>query len=243
MVSDRSQRQKPPYVSYKTFQTFLIDMKSGVPARIDRGYLNENSKSGSTATQLLAALRFFELVSVEGLTTPRLSQLANAALPMQAELLRQFGTRAYDFVFSAIDTKTASYGQLSDTFKHNFDLADDVVRKCAKFFISFANVAGIPLSQRITRKKLHATASTRTNAKTKKNANTAESRTKQNSVMPNTLAGVSMPGSWCQLCIEATFPRFDLDWTAEQRSKWFDAFRELVAMNPASFGVGNGREA
>ena len=232
MVSDRSQAPKPPYVSFKTFETFLMDMKASVPVRIDRNFLDNSSKSGSTGTQLIAALRFLNLVNGDGTPTVLLNQLAKAEGHAQAEMLRQLGVQSYDFVFNAMDVTSAAYAQVADAFQRKFGLAPDVTRKCVKFFVSFATAAGISLSSRITKKKSRGTVSSK-NSKMPKNAKTIVPEIKQNLEIPIAVPEMPPPSSsWCQLCLETTFPRFDLNWTAEQRSKWYIAFRELVAVNP-----------
>ncbi len=238
MVSDRSQKRSPPYVSYRTFQNFLEDTKQGIPARIDRSYWDTAHVSGSTGTQLLAALRFLGLVDIDNVPTQRLKQLVAAESSRRADLLRQFGSEAYDFVLKSLDTKTATYQQLHEVFQHYFQLTNDVTRKCIKFFILFANTTEIPLSSYIIKRRVHATAS----ARTIKNAKSTPPRTKQNSVMPQLgTPDVSVSASWCQGLL-AKFPEFDPAWSPELQKKWFDAYRELQKMNPVDFGIRNNRD-
>ena len=55
----------PPYVAFKTFQTFLEFLSEGMPSRIDRSvWLNRFS--GSNGTQLMTAIKFFELIDING---------------------------------------------------------------------------------------------------------------------------------------------------------------------------------
>ena len=238
VVSDGSQKVKPPYVSFKTFLLFLEDMKHGTPDRVDKRFLEDSGKSGSTCTQLLAALRFFALIDADGTTTDQLRAFKNADVPRQKYLLHQMGIQCYDFVFSSIDVKNANYGQLSAIFQRRFELADDVTRKCAKFFRSLASFAGIDLSERINKKKIHTTVSSK-NANNSKNAKTSPPPEKQNLEIPKIVPTSPVSGSWPQVCLEATFPRFELEWTPEQRSRWFVAFNELIRMNPDDFGMRN----
>jgi hypothetical protein len=131
---------------------------------------------------------------------------------------------------------------LTDAFKHKYHLADDVVRKCTKFFVSLAEVAQMPLSPKIISKRLRGSGSTKPNAKTNKNAKIVMPTERQNSEMPNAIPVITPSASWCQLCIETTFPRFDLNWPSEQQLKWFGAFNELVKINPVDFGIRNNRD-
>jgi hypothetical protein len=231
VVSDRSQKRSPPYVSYRTFQNFLVNMKHEMPARIDRSYWDTASVSGSTGTQLLAALRFFGLVDIDNVPTPRLRQLAASEGSRRSELLRQIGGESYDFILKSLDMKSATYQQLTECFQHNCQLTGDVSRKCIKFFILYANAAEIPLSSYITKKKVHAN----TSAKTTKSAKTTPPRTKQNSEIPlQNVPDNSVTATWCQGLL-AKFPAFDPGWKPELQTKWFDAYRELQKMNPVVF--------
>ena len=55
----------PPYVSFNTFRTLLSWLRGeGVPLRFDRSFWQAKF-SGSTGTQLMAALRFLGLLDGE----------------------------------------------------------------------------------------------------------------------------------------------------------------------------------
>ena len=57
----KTKNKIPPYVSFKTFQTFLEFLSEGMPNRIDRSvWLNKFS--GSNGTQIMTAIKFFELI-------------------------------------------------------------------------------------------------------------------------------------------------------------------------------------
>ena len=51
----------PPYVSFKTFQTFMEFLSNGMPSRIDRSVW-VNKFSGSNGTQIMTAIKFFDLI-------------------------------------------------------------------------------------------------------------------------------------------------------------------------------------
>ena len=58
---EKTKNKIPPYVSFKTFQTFLEFLSEGMPNRIDRSvWLNKFS--GSNGTQIMTAIKFFELI-------------------------------------------------------------------------------------------------------------------------------------------------------------------------------------
>ena len=76
MVTERGRKRLPPYISYRTFHNFVERLQQQLPARIDRSYWGD-MLSGSTGTQLMAALRFLDLIDENGRPTDRLKPLVN----------------------------------------------------------------------------------------------------------------------------------------------------------------------
>ena len=68
MIIEKRQKRLPPYVSYRTFYNFLERLQQHMPSRIDRSYWGD-LLSGSTGTQLMAALRFLNLIDINGKPT------------------------------------------------------------------------------------------------------------------------------------------------------------------------------
>jgi len=138
----------PPYTSYRTFKTFIEDLREqGVPSRIDRSVLT--GFSGVVGTQLMHALRFLGLIEDDGRPTQRLNELAKAHgaehWPRKLlELLRQ----EYAPIF-AINLETATPSHFNEAFRKAFPAADAVVQKCVTFFLYAANDAGVTISGRV----------------------------------------------------------------------------------------------
>lgn len=137
----------PPYIAYKTFTTFLDELKTnGIPPQIDSSVLKRFS--GGIQAQLKMALRALGLV--EGFTpTDRLIRLVEAhgtsSYESQlAEILRA----TYLPVFN-LDLTSATPTMFADAFRSMGVKGEDVSRKCRTFFLHAAKVAGIPLGQRI----------------------------------------------------------------------------------------------
>ena len=65
MTIEKGRKHLPPYVSYRTFHNFIERLQQHMPSRIDRCYWGE-LLSGSNGTQLMAALRFLNLIDVNG---------------------------------------------------------------------------------------------------------------------------------------------------------------------------------
>jgi len=212
MVDEKGRKRLPPYVSYRTFLNFMERLEQGMPARIDRSYWSDRL-AGSTGTQLMAALRFLGLVDADGVPTSQLRQLVSASGEKRTELLRQIATESYNFVLGgSFDFHIATYAQLEEVFHRNFELADDVNRKCIKFFVALASDAGIPLSPFITKRVRTLTTGAGIKAKRK------SAKPGRNLVIPLEIADE----------LAAKFPTFDPSWSDEVKLKWFDAFDKLL---------------
>jgi hypothetical protein len=213
MVDDKGRKRLPPYVSYRTFLNFIERLEREMPARIDRSYWSDRL-AGSTGTQLMAALRFLSLIDSDGVPSNQLRLLASAKSDKRGELLRQIATESYNFVLGgSFDFHIATYAQLEEVFHHNFELADDVNRKCIKFFVALATDAGLPLSSFITKRVRTLTAGAGTKARRR------SAKSSRNLVIPHEIADE----------LTAKFPTFDPSWPDEVKLKWFDAFDKLLA--------------
>jgi len=212
MVDERGRKRLPPYVSYRTLLNFIERLEREMPARIDRSYWSDRL-AGSTGTQLMGALRFLGLVDGDGIPTSQLRLLVSARGEKRSELLRQIATESYNFVLGgSFDFHIATYAQLEEVFHRNFELADDVNRKCIKFFVTLATDAGIPLSTFITKRVRTLSVGAGTKAKRK------SSKPERNLVIPHEIVDE----------LTAKFPTFDPNWSDEVKLKWFDAFDKLL---------------
>jgi hypothetical protein len=219
MVTDKSRKHLPPYISYRTFRNFVDGLQQRMPSRIDRSYWGD-MLSGSTGTQLMAALRFLGLVDANSKPTARLKALVPAKGEQRAELLREIASEGFSFVLqSSLDSQNATYAQLDELFNSTFQVAGDVRRKCIKFFIELASDAKIPLSPFMTRRTrpVHIKTGTKTAVK----------RTGRNQIVPPNLEEVPDQVSWTRTLL-TKFPTFDPTWSDEVKLKWFAAFDELL---------------
>jgi len=138
----------PPYTSYRTFKTFIEDLREqGVPSRIDRSVLTRFS--GVVGTQLMHALRFLGLIEDDGRPTQRLNALVNTHGAEQwREKLLEILREEYAPIF-AIDLEAATPSHFNEAFRKAFPAADAVVQKCVTFFLYAANDAGVKISGRV----------------------------------------------------------------------------------------------
>ena len=228
MTTEEGRKHSPPYVSYKTFESFMTKLQQQLPTRIDRSYWGEMF-SGSTGTQLMSAMRFLNLIDVNARPTPRLKLLTSATTgEHRAALLRQVADEAYAFALKgALDTQNASYAELEDVFQNTYRMKSDVCRKCIKFFTEFAKDDGIPLSPQITKKRKMP----RSNSGTKNTIKKFGIRTNENFVIPIKESKIPELMPWHQMLADK-FPHFDPAWNDEIKKKWFEAYFELFKINP-----------
>ena len=223
MVKDKGRKRLPPYVSYRTFQNFIEGLQQGIPARIDRSYWSDRL-SGSNGIQLMSALRFLGLVDADGTPTNRLRLLASTRGIPRTEILKEITTDAFGFLFQgSFDLQSSTYSQLQEAFHSTFELTDGVSRKCVKFFVEMASVAGMPLSPFISKRLRSARSSTGTKSSTKKRGTKA----KWNLTVPQDAGEIPAEMSWNKILL-AKFPTFDPTWTDEVKLKWFEAFDKLL---------------
>jgi hypothetical protein len=223
MVIEKGRKHLPPYVSYRTFHNFVERLQEQMPSRIDRSYWGE-TLSGSTGIQLMAALRFLNLIDANGKPLERLKPLVDARGEQRAQILRIIAFDAFSFVLeSSLELENATYAQLVEVFHSTFQLTDDVSRKCVKFFIALANDAGMPLSPFITKR----TRSAHTVTGTKVISRKAGNRTKRNTTIPQVMDGIPVSSSWNSMLL-SKFPDFDPSWNDDLKLKWFAAFDELL---------------
>lgn len=140
----------PPYVSYKTFKTFIDDMAThNVPTRIDKSVLRRFN--GSARAQLQTGLRFLDLVDAKDQPTDALRTLVAAhnsdlwPATLAAVLQDPYA------VVMALDLAHVTDGQLREAFK-TFPGTEEVLSKSRAFFLRAAKDAGIKLSPRIEQK-------------------------------------------------------------------------------------------
>lgn len=222
MIEDKSRKRLPPYISYRTFRNFLDDLQQEIPARIDRSYWGERM-SGSTGTQLVAALRFLGLIDTGAAPTDRLRKLALLRGASRSDHLKQITVESFAFLSGKVDPQTATYAQLEEAFHHAYQLTSDVSRKCIKFYVAIASESGITFSTFIT-KRLR---TNRTGTGIKGVTKRKNTRTENILKIPHD--GETIPDSipWDKLLLQK-FPNLDPAWNDEVKLHWFKDFEELI---------------
>jgi len=142
----------PPYVSFKTFQTFmewLIDGEDALPARIDRSFWSQRL-SGASGPQLLGALRFLNLVNERDEPEPLLEEIAQDKTVDQRDfkrILRQLLEERYT-VLEGLDLQRGSADQFRERFQQ-YGIEGDTLRKSIAFFVHASQFAGMEISPHV----------------------------------------------------------------------------------------------
>ncbi len=138
----------PPYVSYRTFRNFLVQMeKQGLPGRIDRSVLAH--KSGSVQSQLFLALGFLGLIHKSGKPTEDMKRLLTGGHRERMTHFKELLERSYPFVFgTGFDVETATSDQTEELFRRT-GASGETLRRCISFFVAAARESGIPVSSYI----------------------------------------------------------------------------------------------
>lgn len=152
--SDNGQaKNTPPYLSPVTFFNFVEAHRRTLPDRIDRSLMT--NLSGTDQPRILAALRFFSLISEDGKTQPAFQKLRDldeeTLKSAWATLLRA----AYPYLFDGFNLAQATQGQIEERFREQ-GIKGDTVRKGVAFFVAMARTAGIELSTYIKATRLRA---------------------------------------------------------------------------------------
>jgi hypothetical protein len=159
MAYENMERERAPYVAFRTLLNFLDWLQQGVPQRIDRSFWGTRL-SGAYGTQLMAALRFFSLIRDDNSPTTTLEELAQGDREQRKAIFRQLLQANYPTVFE-LDLERATQGQLEEAFKR-YKLTGETARKAVTFFVHAARYADVPLSQFIaSRIKMRGPTSTR----------------------------------------------------------------------------------
>lgn len=146
MSSDTKEKRQPvPYISFKTFISFVESIHGKVPIQIDASILRH--LSGTARSQLLSALKFLGLVNTDGIVEDSLKRLADAYNgPEWKTALSAVIMGAYGPVLAELDLKGATPGLLRDRFRTNGGVDGGTVDSALRFFVSALQQAGIEFS-------------------------------------------------------------------------------------------------
>lgn len=203
----------PPYVPYKTFINFVNGLKQGIPARIDKSVIR---LSGATQSQLIYALRFFDLIEPDGKPKESLARLVNSEGAERKKLLKEMTHRAYSFVFtSSLDLNAATGKQVEELFGEH-GVQGETARKAISLFLLFAKETETKVSPHLKVPR------------TRRGGTKRRSGSGQNDQNGDESTPIVEPKlSWEQMLL-SKFPSFDPSWPEETQKRWFDSFEKLM---------------
>ena len=201
----------PPYVAFKTFQTFLEFLSEDMPSRIDRSVW-VNRFSGSNGTQLMTAIKFFELVDSDGIPSADFQNLISKDINIQKKTLRKILYKFYDHIFR-LDLGSATKYQFREAFR-KFGTKEGVLVKCESFFIQAAKFSQIDLSSHILARRHN----NNEKLKSQTNSNSQSVSYKKNSFEKNT--------NIVKIILDK-YPEFDPSWTPEVQRAWIESLTKL----------------
>ena len=218
----------PPYVPYRTFQTFLEFLfDEGMPDRIDRTVWGSRF-SGSSGTQLMTALKVLSLIDTNGRPGQDLNDLVYAEGDARRSTLREVLERFYTPLFK-LDLARASKGQFHEAFR-SFGTKEGVLTKCEAFFIRAAQSAGIEISKRILVGRHGANRGRNVPVLSRSRTSSTQSGASGKIAAPVSMdgdsSGISMK---LQLAdrILSKYPDFDPAWDPAVQAKWLEGMTRL----------------
>jgi hypothetical protein len=212
----------PPYVPWKTFDNFLLGLKANMPGRIDRSVLG--GMSGATQSQLISALRFFDLITEHGTPTDNLRGLVKSEGTDRSDKLGVLIDQAYRNVFPEdFDYQSGTYAQLSSVFSKT-GAQGETLRKAIGFYLSAAKSADLLLSSYFTARGARPTR--------RRNAGGRGARGERVDAWEtgDDDEDERQPATPIKTKFEVLmdkFPAFNPEWSAEVQAKWFDAFERI----------------
>jgi hypothetical protein len=149
MADDTQDKKQPvPYISWKTFTSFIGSVHGKVPAQVDASILK--NMSGTARSQLLSALKFLNLTSADGIAQDSLKKLADAYNTDQwKSTLGSFIALAYKRVIADLNLRNATPAMLRDRFKNNGDVDGGTIDSAMRFYLSALKDAEVPFSEHL----------------------------------------------------------------------------------------------
>lgn len=151
-MTDTDKKLTPPYVPYKTFNTFLAHLRAiGLPSHIDKAAMA--SMSGGMQSWLRSALRYMKLIDADGRPTEAMKRLVSTdgASPERKVLIGELFNSTYAFLDGKVDLAHTTPAQLRAAFQEQggSDSAETIA-KAMTFLVAMAKEADVPLHKLLT---------------------------------------------------------------------------------------------
>ncbi len=149
MANDAQEKKlSTPYISWKTFTSFIGNIRGQVPAQIDPSVLR--TMSGTARSQLTSALRFLDLVETDATTKDSLRKLADSYNTDQWKpQLQDLIAHAYQRVVNDLKLESATPAMLRERFRSNGGVEGGTIDSAVRFYLSALKEAEIPFSSHL----------------------------------------------------------------------------------------------
>jgi len=141
----------PAYGSFKTFTSFVNEVRDTghIPLRVDRSLMTK--LSGSAANETMATLRFLGLISDTAEPTPVFEKYVMATEEERKPVMETILQAAYPFLFNktGFDIKRASGAQVSELFREAASVNGSTLARAISFFLAAAKEAGVQVSPNV----------------------------------------------------------------------------------------------
>lgn len=138
------------YLPFATFTSALDELKQiGIPNKIERSTFP--SKSGQDQTQIVSALKFFDLIADDGTPQPLLSDLVNKENEQRKPLIKQLIETHYSDIV-ALDFAKLTPSQLDQALSdQKYNIQGETKKKAKTFLLKAAKFAGYTIHQNLTK--------------------------------------------------------------------------------------------
>lgn len=147
-MTDQARKPLPPYVPYKTFNTFLDHLKAiGMPSHIDKSVMA--SLSGGMQSWLKAALRNMKLITEKDEPTELLAQLVSSQGVERKHVLLKIFNQTYTFLNGKVDLKNTTPTKLRSAIIEE-GAQGETVDKIVAFMLAMGKDANVEMSKLLT---------------------------------------------------------------------------------------------
>jgi hypothetical protein len=210
-----------PYIPWRTFFNLLTQMEErGLPARIDRSYLQ--GKSGADQSYIISTLKSFGLITQEGAVEPSLRTLVQAKDERPASVANLLRAN-YAEAFALADNATQQ--QLDEVFRA-YGLNGATLRKAETFLLHGAAYAGLKLSPHFATPRQSTAPASRGGSKRK------AVKSKDDSIPPKELEKPTEDDSVTMRKAYFELLRKKVDESTEIDSTLLDRMERLMGMDP-----------
>jgi hypothetical protein len=223
-MTEKTKTHIPPYLSWKTFGTYIQSLQQALPSRIDTSGMIR--LSGGLRAPMLSALKFLKLIKDDGTPEPELRELVNSSYPDKkdtyTQTLRKVIENAYPSLLDPkFDLANTTPKQFTDGFE-KLGVSGETTRKSIRFFLDAAKDAGIKVSPIVldARKK-----GPKLNGSPKPKVRKDGGESKGSGSPSYEIPPIRT--SMLDRLIEK-FPEFNPEWDLEAQKAWFEAYSRLL---------------